>query len=140
MSGISNLTTTDAPLWETPESHGPLVSVVTWFLVITAFLSVLARLGTRYAVVRTFRWDDAFIILAMVRLYSLGQRDRFADNPRPAFIHRPFCHHFFERFQWSWSTYRLTVNSQIRAVAKGTGNVLVDCEHYRHTLTGDVDF
>ena len=127
MSGISNLTTTDAPLWETPENHGPLVSVVTWFLVITAFLSVLARLGTRYAVVRSFRWDDAFIVLAIVWLCSLGQRERLADDPFPAFIHRPFCHYFAERFQRSWPTCWLTLDPQIRAVAKGTGNVLVYC-------------
>jgi len=79
MSTITNLTTTEAPLWETPESHGPLVSVVTWFLVITAFLSVLARVGTRYAVVRSLRWDDAVIIFAMVWFGSLGQRERLAD-------------------------------------------------------------
>lgn len=66
MSTISNLTTPAGPHWDRPENHGPLVSVITFFLVITAFLSVVARLGTRYAVVRSLRWDDVTIIVAMV--------------------------------------------------------------------------
>ena len=68
MSSISNLTTTDAPLWETSEDHGPVVSVVNWFLIVTAFLAVLARVSTRYAVIRRVRMDDATIVLATVRL------------------------------------------------------------------------
>lgn len=66
MSSISNLTTTDAPLWESSHNHAPLVSVLAWFLIVTSFLSILARVATRYAVVRQLRWDDAFIILALV--------------------------------------------------------------------------
>ncbi len=66
MSTISNLTTTDAPLWETSENHGPLVSVITWLLVIAAFLAVLARVATRYALVRQARLDDVSIITALV--------------------------------------------------------------------------
>lgn len=66
MSTISNLTTTDAPLWETSENHGPLVSVITWLLVIAAFFAVLARVATRYAVVRQARLDDVSIIIALV--------------------------------------------------------------------------
>ena len=67
MSTVSNLTTTDAPLWNTSTDHGPLVSVITWFLVITAFLSVLARVSTRYSAVRQVRLDDVSMVLAMVR-------------------------------------------------------------------------
>ncbi len=65
MSTISNLTATNAPHWETSENHGPLVSVITWFLVVTAFLSVLARVATRFAVVRQVRLDDVSIVVAM---------------------------------------------------------------------------
>jgi len=67
MSAVSNLTTTNAPLWETSNNHGPLVSVVTWFLAITTFLAVLARVATRYAVIRQVRRDDVFIVVALVR-------------------------------------------------------------------------
>ena len=67
MSTISNLTTTDAPTWNGAENHGPLVSVLTWFLVITAFFAVFARVATRFAVVRQLRWDDATILVAMVK-------------------------------------------------------------------------
>ncbi|KAL8703402.1 MAG: hypothetical protein Q9201_003405 [Fulgogasparrea decipioides] len=71
MSRISNRTTTDAPLWDTPENHGPLVSVLTCFLVIASFLAVIARVATRYAVVRQLRADDATIMAAM-SLYATG--------------------------------------------------------------------
>ncbi|KAL8730062.1 MAG: hypothetical protein Q9181_004793 [Wetmoreana brouardii] len=71
MSRVSNLTTTDPPLWDTPENHGPLVSVLTWFLVITSFLAVTARVATRYAVIRQLRADDATIMAAM--LLSIGE-------------------------------------------------------------------
>lgn len=126
MSTISNLTNTEAPLWETSENHGPLVSVVTWFLVITAFLSVLARLGTRYAVMRSLRWDDAVIIFAMVWLGPLAQLERPADFSVSASIHRPLCDDFPERVQRSRSTCRLSVHTQPRAISKGTVNV-PDC-------------
>ena len=139
MSAISNLTNTDAPLWETSENHGPLVSVVTWFLVITAFLSVMARLGTRYAVMRSLRWDDAVIILAMVWLGSLKPLDRLAEYSLPAFIHWPLCHDFPERLQWPRSTYRLSLSTQPRAVSKGTINSLSCCRNYLHSFAGDAD-
>lgn len=66
MSSVSNLTTTDAPRWESPQNHGPLISILAWFLIITSFLSILARVATRYAVVRQLRGDDAIIIVALV--------------------------------------------------------------------------
>ncbi|KAL8633775.1 hypothetical protein Q9189_000511 [Teloschistes chrysophthalmus] len=65
MNSVSNLTTTDAPLWESSHDHGPLVSVLAWFLIVTSFLSILARVATRYAVVRQLRWDDAIITAAL---------------------------------------------------------------------------
>ena len=68
MSSTSYLTTTDAPLWESSRNHGPLISVLTWFLIITSFLAVLARIATRFVVVRQLRLDDASILFALVRL------------------------------------------------------------------------
>jgi len=70
MSVISNLTT-DAPLWDTSVDHGPLVSVMSWFLVITAFLSVLACVSTRYVAVRQVSLGDVSMVLAM--LLAIGQ-------------------------------------------------------------------
>ncbi|KAL8952513.1 MAG: hypothetical protein Q9222_001581 [Ikaeria aurantiellina] len=66
MSSISNLTTTDGSNWETSDNHSPLVNVLTWFLVITTFFAVAARVATRFAVVRQLRWDDTTILIAMV--------------------------------------------------------------------------
>ncbi|KAL8686760.1 MAG: hypothetical protein Q9218_006885 [Villophora microphyllina] len=79
MSGISNLTTTTAPLWESSQNHGPLVSVLAWFLIIVSFLSILARVGTRYAVVRELRTDDAIIIVALVGYSEQSQAVPFAE-------------------------------------------------------------
>lgn len=66
MSSVSNLTTTDGPRWDSTENHGPLVSVITWLLGITLVLSVVARISTRYAVVRQIRLDDITIAIALV--------------------------------------------------------------------------
>lgn len=72
MSAVSNLTNTDGPRWDTSDNHGPLVNVLTWFFVVMAFFSVLARVATRFAVVRQIRWDDATLMFAMVRMLSDG--------------------------------------------------------------------
>lgn len=66
MASISNLTTTDGPLWDSPSNHGPVVSVLTWLLIVVTFLAVVARIATRIVVVRTIRMDDIFILLALV--------------------------------------------------------------------------
>lgn len=66
MGADSVLTATNAPLWVTASNHGPLVSVVAWFLAVTAFLAVFARVATRYAVIRQVRQDDVVIVIALV--------------------------------------------------------------------------
>ena len=71
MSTTSNLTTTDAPWWDSPDNHAPVVSVITWFLIITSLLAVLARIATRFAVIRGLRLDDVVILLALVRFLLL---------------------------------------------------------------------
>ena len=71
MSTISNLTATDAPHWDTPENHGPLVNYLTWFFIISASISVLTRVLMRYAVVREIRWDDASIMFATVNSHHI---------------------------------------------------------------------
>ena len=72
MSSISNLTTTDGPLWDQPANHGPVVSIMTWLLIVIAFLAVLARILTRLVVVHTIRFDDMSMLLALVRDILLG--------------------------------------------------------------------
>lgn len=69
MSSISNLTVTNGPLWNQPDNHGPVVSVMTWLLIVTTFLAILARIATRLVVVHTIRVDDITILLALVRVF-----------------------------------------------------------------------
>lgn len=64
----NNLTNTYGPNWDSPDNHAPSVSVITWLLAIIIFISVAARVATRYAVIREVRWDDATIVLALVRI------------------------------------------------------------------------
>ena len=66
IDNMSNLTEADAPRWNTSEHHGPVVSVVTWLLIIAVVLAVAARLVTRYALIKTLRWDDWTVLLATV--------------------------------------------------------------------------
>lgn len=67
MSAVLNSTTTNSSLWNTPQHHGPVVSVVTWLLIIAVVLAVGARTVTRYAIIHTLRGDDITALLAMVR-------------------------------------------------------------------------
>ena len=77
----TNLTAVDAPLWNTPERHGSVVSVVTWLLIIATVFVMLARLVTRYATIKTLRWDDTMAILAMVRISFLSSCHRRCLKP-----------------------------------------------------------
>ncbi|KAI4270524.1 MAG: hypothetical protein L6R38_007107 [Xanthoria sp. 2 TBL-2021] len=67
----TNLTAADAPLWNTAEHHGSVVSVVTWLLTIATVFVVGARVVTRYATMNTLRADDIMAIFAMVT--AIGQ-------------------------------------------------------------------
>ena len=60
---------TPGPLWVKDHSYGSLVSIITWFLIITSFLSVFARIGTRLAVVKKLYADDITILVALVCRY-----------------------------------------------------------------------
>lgn len=57
---------TPGPMWVNDHNYGPLVSIITWFLIITSFLSVMARVGTRLAVVKRVYADDITIMFALV--------------------------------------------------------------------------
>ncbi|KAL6722353.1 hypothetical protein ACLMJK_001460 [Lecanora helva] len=67
----SSLVVTDAPHWNTAKHHGPAVSVVTWLLIIGVVLAVAARLMTRYAIIKTLRWDDITALLSTIA--AIGQ-------------------------------------------------------------------
>ena len=66
----TNLTAADAPLWNTAEHHGSVVSVVTWLLIIATVFMMLARVVTRFATMKKLRWDDILAIFAMVRTFG----------------------------------------------------------------------
>ncbi|KAL8707084.1 MAG: hypothetical protein Q9220_007824 [cf. Caloplaca sp. 1 TL-2023] len=67
----TNLTAADAPLWNTAERHGSVISIVTWLLIIATVFVVVARVLTRYATMNTLHWDDILAIFAMVT--AIGQ-------------------------------------------------------------------
>ncbi|THC97918.1 hypothetical protein EYZ11_002616 [Aspergillus tanneri] len=49
-----------------PDSWEPAVNIVTWFLMTTATLCVLTRLGTKYWIFRRWTTDDYLSIVSMV--------------------------------------------------------------------------
>lgn len=70
------------PLWVNEHNYGPLVSIITWFLIITSFLSVSARVGTRLAVVKRVYADDITIMVALVCPTARFPFLRIADDVR----------------------------------------------------------
>ncbi|KAL9599547.1 MAG: hypothetical protein Q9219_003791 [cf. Caloplaca sp. 3 TL-2023] len=55
----------------TPSNHGPVVSVLTWFLLAATILAVIARVLTKFAISRRLTSDD-FLVFAALAL-SIGQ-------------------------------------------------------------------
>jgi hypothetical protein len=51
-----------------PNNHGPLVNVLTWFLIIVSFLTVSTRIATKWLVSKKVNIDDAMISVSLVRL------------------------------------------------------------------------
>lgn len=49
-----------------PDDHGPMINVISWFLMVLSLLAILARYATKWAVQRAFRWEDAWMISAAV--------------------------------------------------------------------------
>ncbi|KAL8857575.1 MAG: hypothetical protein Q9178_005903 [Gyalolechia marmorata] len=56
---------------DTPSNHGPIVGVMTWFLLAATVCAVIARVVTKLAISRRFTSDD-FLIIAALAL-SIGQ-------------------------------------------------------------------
>jgi hypothetical protein len=51
---------------ELKKTWTPAVNVLTWFMLVTAILSVLTRLGTKYFMFRKFTIDDGLAASSMV--------------------------------------------------------------------------
>ncbi|MCJ1233180.1 hypothetical protein MMC14_001135 [Varicellaria rhodocarpa] len=51
-------------------NDGVLVSIITWFLLVTSTLAIVSRLSTKRAVSRNFHTDDVLAVLALV--FSIG--------------------------------------------------------------------
>ncbi|KAL8783596.1 MAG: hypothetical protein Q9213_004525 [Squamulea squamosa] len=56
---------------DTPSNHGPIVGVMTWFLLATTICAVIARVATKLAISRRFTSDDFLIFVALG--LSIGQ-------------------------------------------------------------------
>ncbi|KAF2175456.1 hypothetical protein K469DRAFT_680035 [Zopfia rhizophila CBS 207.26] len=48
----------------TANNKSPVVQILTWFFFVVAIFSVCARLGTKYAMSRSFGWDDRIMLMA----------------------------------------------------------------------------
>lgn len=126
MSSVSNLTTTDGPRWNQPTNHGPVVSVMTWLLVVTTFLAVLARIVTRFIVVHTVRFDDMSILLALVREICSGP---FACTvligSHPAVCYRAVHSNISPNCCWSWPANRPTLFLASNAISTGSSGLYI---------------
>ena len=52
-------------------SDGKIVSIVTWFLLVTSTLAVGARLSTKRALSGKAHTDDGLVIVALVSLFGI---------------------------------------------------------------------
>lgn len=51
-----------------PDSWTPAVNVLTWYLLVTAALSVLTRLGTKWWIFRKLTTDDYLSVVSLVHI------------------------------------------------------------------------
>lgn len=56
---------------DSPDNHGAIISVVTWFLVVSATLAFITRIATKLAVSRRINGDDVLIFAALVSVSLL---------------------------------------------------------------------
>lgn len=56
---------------DSPDNHGAIISVVTWFLGVCSILSFITRMATKVAVSRRVNGDDVLIFAALVRVSLL---------------------------------------------------------------------
>ncbi|KAI0179385.1 hypothetical protein GGR52DRAFT_303988 [Hypoxylon sp. FL1284] len=61
-----NSTDSQVSLHDSPDNHGAVVNIVSWFLLICSSLLVFTRLGTKYGVSKSFHVDDGFIVVSLI--------------------------------------------------------------------------
>ena len=54
----------------TPDDYGPVINIITWFLLVTTTLAVIARIATKLAISRRIDADDYVTFVALVRTLS----------------------------------------------------------------------
>lgn len=67
---------------DTPSNHGPIVGVVTWFLLAATVCAVIARILTKLAISRRFTCDDFLIFAALVREWRPPFLTTSAEEPQ----------------------------------------------------------
>lgn len=58
--------------FENERSRDPAINVVSWFLLVVSFLSVLVRLGTKLWMFHRLTRDDYLIVVSFVRINPDG--------------------------------------------------------------------
>ena len=72
--------------------HGQIVSIITWILLVTSALAVLARLFTKWAVSRRLHADDGFAVSGLV-CYEKGTEAPADPFRSSAILVRAWQHH-----------------------------------------------
>lgn len=61
------MSTNDRHPIATPDDYGPVINIVTWFLLVTTTLAVIARIATKVVISRRTDADDYVTFVALVR-------------------------------------------------------------------------
>ena len=64
----------------TPDDHGPLVAIATWFLMVAMIMAVFIRVAIRFVITRAPGTEDATIFVAMVCPSPLQIRTSTSTN------------------------------------------------------------
>lgn len=94
-----NYSDTHVSLEDSSDSHGAVVNIVSWLLLIFSSLAVLTRLGTKWAVTKQFHMDDVMIIISQVS-HTVLKILWCSNCSRPLVFPKPFQH--LLRFQTDW--------------------------------------
>ena len=54
----------------TPDDHGPMVAIATWFLMVAMILAVLIRVAIRFIITHAPGTEDATISVALVTIFQ----------------------------------------------------------------------
>lgn len=74
------MSTPNHPPIDTPSNHGPVVGVLTWFLLAATILAVVARVLTKFAISRRLTSDDYLIFAALASLLKSSTEVIFAKT------------------------------------------------------------